>query len=360
MQAESPAGGRLGWPDVLRALAMYGVFLAHLGALSAKISVFCFGFVMQLFFFVCGLFAARYAAIGFLPLLKRLARHLLLPYAVLAGMNLLYAAIKQVPNLGLCALQCLLAIRNRIFIPGLWFIPCLIVTTLAYWGLTRLLRKPIARLAVCLAISLAFRLFKETSEWFWSADSAMLFFFYYALGDVSMPVLRRVTFRGLSAPRKAGFFCASALCLAVTGFSYFLYNAGEAKPFGLVFSDTGLRLFTFAASTATVFLCVIAARLLQNVRILQVIGQNTLAISGTQTITSDFCFQLLWLIGVIWTVRSDWQTLVYGAAQLLFSCYVVAVPLKRLLPFVFGGRSAGKEKAAVERESDTAPASARQ
>ena len=337
MHAESPAGERLAWPDALRAIAMYGVFLAHLGSLSAKISVFCFGFVMQLFFFVCGLFAARCAELGFVSLLKKLVRNLLLPYLVLAAMNLVYAALKHVPNLGLCALQCLLAIRNRIFIPGLWFIPCLIVMTLAYWGLSRLLRRPIARLAVCLVVSLAFRLLKETSEWFWSADSAMLFLFYYALGDLSMPVLRRVTFRSLTAPQKAGFLSAAGLSLAVTVFSYFLYNAGEAKPLGLVFSDTEMRLFTFAASTTTVFLCVVVSRLLQRVRILRTIGQNTLVLSGTQTLASDFCFQLMWFTGIIWTVRSDWQTLVYGAAQLLFSCYFVAIPLKKVLPFIFGG-----------------------
>ena len=166
---------RLLWPDVLRALALYCVILAHLGSFSQKISLFCFGFVMQLFFFISGLFVSHYSKMSLDKLIKKLAVHLLIPHIIISAANIAYAAYKGISGWQDSILQCVIAIRNKILYSTLWFLPCLFVMIVVYWWLSRLIRPALLRLLLCMVLSLAFRIFKEPSQWIWSADTAMMY-----------------------------------------------------------------------------------------------------------------------------------------------------------------------------------------
>lgn len=321
---------RLLWPDVLRALALYCVILAHLGSFSQKISLFCFGFVMQLFFFISGLFASHYSKMSLDKLIKKLAVHLLIPHIIISAANIAYAAYKGISGWQDSILQCVLAIRNKILYSTLWFLPCLFVMIVVYWWLSRLIRPALLRLLFCMVLSLAFRIFKEPSQWIWSADTAMMYMFYYALGDFMMPFLKDVSSEG-GYLKKTLFGSAAVLCLIPTVISYFLYNSAEPSLLGHHMNTLDMMIFMFFCSSATIMSMVGLSMLLQKAALLQNIGKSTLYLFGTQGITADLFTWLLWQLGITWIPRFGWQTLFIGAARLLFSYLIIAVPINTFL-----------------------------
>ena len=321
---------RLLWPDVLRALALYCVILAHLGSFSQKISLFCFGFVMQLFFFISGLFASHYSKMSLDKLIKRLAVHLLIPHIIISAANIAYAAYKGISGWQDSIMQCVLAIRNKILYSTLWFLPCLFVMIVAYWWLSRLIRPSLLRLLFCMVLSLAFRIFKEPSQWIWSADTAMMYMFYYALGDFMMPFLKDVSSEG-SYLKKTLFGSAAVLCLIPTVISYFLYNSAEPSLLGHPMNTLDMMIFMFFCSSATIMSMVGLSMLLQKAGLLQNIGKSTLYLFGTQGITADLFTWLLWQLGITWIPRFGWQTLFIGTARLLFSYLIIAVPVNAFI-----------------------------
>ncbi|MEA4911592.1 MAG: acyltransferase family protein [Oscillospiraceae bacterium] len=327
--AQTMQNGRLAWPDVLRALAVYSVLLAHLGVYSAYVSMFCFGYVIQLFFFVSGLFACVHDGQSLPTLAKWLIRRLLIPYIFLCAVNMLFYGLRSGLSLQKMLLECVLAIRNRLFAPTLWFVPCLIVMTCVYYGLKRLLKNRRLLLAVCCAISLAFLLFKETSQWFWSADSALMFLFYYALGDCAMPFLRRVDasyVRSLTPGKKLAGSFYLVLCAALSVLLYLFVS--PTPQLDITLSDTTLKLFIFFACLGVISLLIVLSMLLQRSELLRAIGRATLPISLAQSLCSWLFFNVCWLLGITWQIWKDYQVLFYGAALLLFSYYSFALPLR--------------------------------
>ena len=329
---------RIAWPDVLRALALYSVILAHLGPYSQRVSLFCFGYVMQLFFFVSGLFAASYKKLDFAELIKKLFLHLLIPHVLLSAINIAYAAYRRIPNWKDGIMQCVLAIRNKIMFPTLWYLPCLIVMIFAYWCLCKLIKNQYLRLLICLAISLAFRIFKEPSQWFWSSDSAMMFIFFFALGDVLMPVLKAVPLSGTPLWKKILFLIVVVLCLVPAVFSYYVFNTQGPVLFGRVMNIRDIQIFTFVSSVATTLVLTGVSYLLQKVDALRMIGRSSILLFAIQGPATDLFTWVLWQIGVTWIPRYDWQVLFLGAARLLFSCYVFAVPVFWLIGKLKGSK----------------------
>ena len=324
-------GKRIKWADVLRAFALYSVILAHLGSFSQRISLFCFGYVMQLFFFVSGLFASSYRKLDFPALLKKLIVHLLVPHIILSAVNIAYAAFRRIPNWQNGIMQCVLAIRNKIMFPVLWYLPCLIVMTLVYWCLCRIIRNDMLRLVLCLAVSMAFRIFKEPSQWFWSSDSAMMFLFYYALGDILMPVLKKIPASDTPVWKKILAGLVALLCLFPVIKSYEIYNSETPVLFDRILSVRDVQIFTFVSSTAAILLFVALSYLTQNSEMLQTIGRRSMLLFAIQGPSVDLFNWLLWQIGVTWIPRFDWQVLFLGAARLIFSCFVFGGPVYWLL-----------------------------
>ena len=317
---------RLPWPDVLRALALYAVVMAHLGSFSQRISLFCFGFVMQLFFFISGLFAKTYTKLEFGPMVRKAALHLLIPHVILSAVNIAYAAYKRIPGWQDSILQCVLAIRNRILYSTLWFLPCLFVMIVVYWCLCRLVRPALLRLILCAAVSLCFRIFKEPSQWFWSADTAMMYIFYFSLGDCMFPFLKDIPSSSGAVWKKILFGAVSVLSLIPTVVSYYVYNSTDPVLFGRHLNTLDLMIFMFVVSVFTIFVFVGLSFILQKARLLQDLGKSTILLFGTQGIAADLFSWVLWQVGITWIPRYGWQALIIGAARLLFSYLIFAVP----------------------------------
>ena len=92
-----------------------------------------------------------------------------------------------------------------------------------------------------------------------------------------------------------------------------------------------MMIFMFFCSITTIMSFVGLSMLLQEATLLQNIGRSTLYLFGTQGIAADLFTWVLWQIGITWIPRFGWQTLFIGAARLLFSYLVIAVPVNALI-----------------------------
>ncbi len=322
---------RLDWPDVLRGIAVISVYLAHLGTYSARISLFCFSYVVPLFFFVSGLFAEVYSELTLKDLCLKLLKRILIPYVFICIVNIIYYRLFARLPWGGMLFDCLTAVRNKIFSSTLWFLPCLVVMTLVYWALKKAVRNRYLLLVLCFAISMGFKIFKEPSQWFWSSDSAMMYLFYYSLGDYLMPWMRKISERDLriSSQKSIGAAVLTAAVM-ITG-SILVYNT-VARPdsaFRIELGDVAARAFTFVIAVFMIAVWVIIALVLRKAAILQTVGRHTMITAFLQSVISWAFTQVCWYIGLTWSVWKDYQTLFYGFALVLFATYVIAVPLKK-------------------------------
>ena len=331
------------WADVLRAFAMYSVVLAHLGAYSMRLSYFCFGFIMQLFFFVSGLFARSYINLEFTELLKKIGKNLLIPHLFLSAINIIYAALTGRDEWYKAFLECFLAIREKVMFPPMWFLPCLSLMIVIYWGINRLVKNPLYVLIICMLISMVSRVFLETMFWIWSANSALMFLFYYAAGCYAFPIITRFDEKSWDTKKvlaSAGLFVVS---LAVTIWTYYIYNSDPVNLFGYVLGTVEHQMLRFFASLFTILLFVIISHVLQKVKLLQIIGKHTIVTFALESIGSDLMVWSFWMLGITWIPRNDWQVVAYALGQLLFRTFILAVPLCMLFPRLLGRKKKEKE-----------------
>ena len=341
------SNSRINWADVLRAFAVYCVILAHLGTYSQPISLFCFGFIMQLFFFISGLFARSYTKLGFFECVGRILYKILLPHVFLCALNILYAVARNRAGWESMILECALAIRGRMQLSVMWFLPCYAVVCLLYWLLAALVRDRTVRLIICLVVSVLSRIFLEGVAWFWSANTALMLLFYYAMGDAMLPTLVRINYPKCSFGYLMG---TTLLGLVGVGVGYVAYNAYNRQPIGIgnfVFSTIGVQLFTFVAAIFIIFALLVLAQLFQNLPLLQTIGKCTIATYALNGIGSDLMFWLFWNLGITWIPRNDAQVLAFGFGQCIFTTFVLSYPLIKLVPFLLGSRGTKKEGAST-------------
>jgi acyltransferase len=144
---------RLHWVDHAKAIGIVLVVVGHTAALPAEVREFIYRFHMPLFFFLAGVLARpERLAEGFGAWLTRQTRALVIPFlgffAISWGWWLLIRNVgdKAKESAGLAwwaPLNGLLwGTGETLFVnPPLWFFPALFVTSVAFWGLWRVLPK---------------------------------------------------------------------------------------------------------------------------------------------------------------------------------------------------------------------------
>ncbi|MBR5502314.1 MAG: acyltransferase family protein [Oscillospiraceae bacterium] len=327
---------RMQWVDVLRGLAVYFIVVGHFTDLAGDFYLFVFSFHVQLFFFVSGLFASRYSGLAVKQLLQQLANRLLIPFAGLAVFHTLFLNVLKgggLPTWLAMMLDCLKGVRNGPYIHNLWFFPCLAVMVLLYRLLQKVCKQRELLLVLCLALSFAMRLFKEDAQWIWSADSAVLYLFYYALGDYVKPFIDAFDYGALACGKKLllwGTGAAASLFAAVwyTGYSNLKEMVGLQLPVAVD------KLVMFFAAVVLIAWAAFVAVLLRRFQLLAEIGKNTMIISATEFISRGIVDELVQLVGL--------QLHYSQMRALLVACLFVAMGyklwaplLKKVFPAVF-------------------------
>lgn len=337
---------RVAWVDSLRGIAIFCIVLGHFTELAGDFYAFVFTFHVQLFFFVAGIFASQKGE-SFKELASYCLKKLLIPYAVLCFINVVLFALRDGSGIGKVAgmlKECLFAMRNNIFCANLWFFPCLILMTLLFFALKKLIKNRWLLLAVCLVLSLAMRLIKEEPMWLWSADSAVLYLFYYALGDTFSKELLAFDPSSFSKKTKPWWILSVVLsflfaCVWFLGFDNLVARLGVSVPTPIK------QVIYFFAAVILLYLAAMLAYAIRRWTLPQKIGRATFIIAATEQITRLILLSTIYLFGIKLTLDNQFKTLIYTCIVISVSYFLFALPLKSCFPALFG-------RLEKERETD--------
>ena len=337
MSTLSTPNGRIQWIDVLRGIAVFCIVLGHFTKVAGDFYMFVFSFHVQLFFFISGMFAAKTAAKSFKEVLRSLANRIVIPYIFLSGANIVFMSIYEGTGIGAAldmARQCFMGRRNALFAGNLWFFPCLALMTLLYWALQKVVKNPQLLLAACLVLSLGMRIIKEEPEWIWSADSAILYVFYYALGDYCMPYIKNFRYSALSKGKKV-LFTVSAVGAAgfaavwFAGFDYLLAAVGVTLPVVLH------KLVRFFAAVVLIYAAMLLAYLLRRSTTLANWGRATFIISACELMGRETVRALLEMFDIQFKPYTQFKIFIYTILIVVAIYHIFARPFQKHFPQIF-------------------------
>ncbi len=327
---------RLLWVDGMRALCILTVFFVHDGLSGGPIlPVIGLACGVPGFFFISGLFAERSRDEALPDYILTRCRQLLIPYAIYTVASLLLCGLMDptiYARLGTELLNILLARRNHLFSAAAWFLPCLFVVNCLYHLMQRFIPRVWLRLALAAVISFLARMFLEEPMLPFSANAALRYLIYYALGDALSPVL--------SGRREHSLISRLRLIMGISGCVVFvlfaafgvydrlLQAAGTHRPLILLWN------FLFALSGFAVF--ALLGQLLSHLPFVTFAGRSTLIFCGTESLARPLLARLLALFGIGLAPGSALGRIFLNGLVLAFICVIFALPIQRFTPWLAG------------------------
>lgn len=183
---------RISWIDVARGIGILLVIYGHgLNAHSYRYLIYAFH--MPLFFFLSGLVFRKKEDESFLVFIKKSAKNLLAPYLFFSFLSISFwiALNYQELTLDVIAQQTLSIFYGNgtngwlAFNTVLWFLPCLFITRVSFWFITRIFQKPMTLGVMLFGISLlGFGLshFFPTLKLFFGIETALNAIVFFGLG----------------------------------------------------------------------------------------------------------------------------------------------------------------------------------
>ena len=329
---------RSGWADVMRLIGIYWILVGHFSGYAGRFYPFVFSFHVPLFFFSSGLFASRRASRGWKSFVGQKALRLLVPYlfygTVCTVLQLIWLDGQFTDLIGY-GLQLLRGVRDQINCgQALWFLPCLFVQSLLYYGICKAVPGRTLRFGICLAAGMGMRLLVAAPFLPWGLDNAVRYLPYYALGDWIMPFLQQAENKTLSRTQQV---VAAVVVLAGLGVSAATYWFGPETLLYPLVAVPALYLTVGVYLYAVMMIALVAAAsfALQRVPALCRLGRYTITVCGLESIlriTVDAVFRLL---GLQMDYTNPYCVLLLCAALVWLGC-TIGSWLERYYP-VLGG-----------------------
>ncbi len=346
MQEQSFAR-RCGWLDVMKLLCLFCVYAMHCDGMG-RYGLAMFPAIPCLFF-CSGCTAARHADISFRRYAAHKAATLLWPYFTFGFLSLLVCVIAEEWPLGYILdwlRRFFYACRANSPVTALWFLPCLFIMSLYYYGLRRLIQNRWALLAVCFALSAAVKILHETPVLPWGVDLAARYLIYYALGDLVFQSLEK---KPLAQRSRGVWAVCSVGTLAAVSFYYlyFYYQSGYfASLLGVGMPLLAIYAEQFFAALGLIVCLGAAGAALQKVPGLCRAGQATLVYCGVEQIVKTLTPLAFQAFGLTMYEAGGAPMLLQTAGLLLIAYYVLAEPIRKYLPWMLRWPfAAAKEKA---------------
>lgn len=336
----SAVSRRSGWADVLRLIGIYWILVGHFSDYAGRFYPFAFAFHVPLFFFASGLFASRGSALGGKRFVAQKALRLLVPYlfygAVSTVLQLIWLDGRFTDLVGY-GLQLLRGVRDQISCgQALWFLPCLFVQSVLYYGLCKAVPGRTVRFVLCLAAGAAARLLVAAPFLPWGVDNAVRYLPYYALGDYLMPALEQIEQRTLSRSRWAAVGAVAAVGLGVSAAVYWFGADSLLRPLAgipAVYLTAGVWL----QAVLMIFAATAAAFVLQRVPALCRLGRYTITVCGLESVLRSTVEALFRLLGLQMDYSNPYCVLLLCAALVWLGC-TVGRWLERYYPVLGGYR----------------------
>lgn len=276
---------RVPWLDVMKCFGIFAIYLGHFGPSGGYSYDFVYTHHVALFFFVSGCTEALSASgKRIVPYIRRRVRSLLIPYFFFGTASVIVYTLTA--NAGAeeagAELLALLsgAVRNSFCAEALWFLTCLFVVQVMFvllsrvfpgWGL------------LPLSAGLAFLAYGVMSPspvtepgWFYNADSALYYFFYYVLGYLLFPAMDRLL--GQAGRYRAAVLGLTAPCLAYALLLYFQ----DSRLMSLFQAPVWGSFLFNVQPVLVIWLYAAAARCVQDVGAFNRIGRETLYLCGSE------------------------------------------------------------------------------
>lgn len=328
---------RIPWIDNCKALAISLVALGHVQSVYL-VNEIIFSFVMPAFFFLSGYTFERSSKAPFAELLRKKIRSLVVPYFGFSAILFLFWFFVR-RNFGMSyqtdatpldvLLQILCGTNSTFFVTPLWFLTCLFMTELCFWGLLRLRKKMLmAFLIIALYVpGLVYITYMEKFQLphlFWNIDQIPFCLYFLALGYV---ISKRNFIDKIlcSSTRNAITLVASALVFGLA----FVVRENTASLF--------LLMHTVMIHSGLLVL-VAFSKILKNNVVLNFVGRNTLTILALHIMVQSILRGVLFKI---FHVTPEFlETSLVSALAMTIATLVILVPailfINRFTPWLAG------------------------
>ena len=317
---------RISWIDNCKALAISLVALGHVQSIYL-VNEIIFSFAMPAFFFLSGYTFDRSANAPFPELLRKKFRSLIVPYIgfsailfafwffVRRNFGLSYQTDATVSDV---LWQILCGTNSTFFVTPLWFLTCLFMTEILFWGLLRFGKKLRILAIVLLFIpGLVYWTYMDLlhlPHLFWNIDQTCFFLTFLAIGLVTSK--RNFTEKYLCS------FKRNLFVILVSAFVFSLaFMAREQTTSLLVFvSMQAVMCFTGLLA----FIAIV--KNIKNNVVLNFIGQNTITILALHIMVQSILRGVLFKV---FHVAPEWIE-----TSLIVSVVLTLVTIAALVPVI--------------------------
>ena len=317
----------------MKCFGIFAIYLGHFGSDGGYSYDFVFTHHVALFFFVSG--CAEVLSTSerrIIPYIQKRIRTLLAPYFFFGVLSVVIYALtanasaRNVRGEFIRMLEG--AVRNSFCAGGLWFLTCLFVVQVIFVLLDRVCPK---WLLLLISEGLAFIIYAVLDSSpihnpgvFYNADSALYYFFYYVLGYLLFPFMEKI-FLDIRKYRLS-VTLISALCLVYAMLLYFKNDHLMS-----VFQIPILGSFLFHIQPLLIiWLYAVVSRWLQDIKIFNEIGRETLYLCGSEYLIKTGIQVVLLSLGFTMEIISPMAVYIYSALMIWIGMKWL-IPLERQL-----------------------------
>lgn len=325
---------RIKWLDVLKFIGIVEIVFGHLGINNTMLGTFVWTHHVPLFFFAAGA-VVSHEPVPFKELFLKKSKTLLLPWIFFALLSItVYALLYNIgarQTLELLLIVVNGCIRNAFFAHSLWFLTCLFVICFVFELLKRM-KHNILILLFCFILFLISELVLPIRPivqptMVWNLDSAMYYIIYYAIGYISFPYINKLLEKQNSRIVRSVYFFSEFLAILFCAAVFFGHNP-LTKLRSNPFLDSIVTLIT---SLIIIWALIFISYVFRNIKLLNIVGQNTLYICGNEFITKTMITSILTSFGIQFSITDSLVGLIYVFFILLIICKILMPVEKAIL-----------------------------
>lgn len=280
---------RIDYIDVAKAIGVFAIWLGHYGPDAGYGYLWVFSWHVPLFFFLSGCMIHMEKERTIFEYIKNKIRTILIPYVFLRIINTVFYILREntdsIAKVKKCIKLIIMGeIRNEGYLQGiaLWFLTCLFVMSIVFHIMLKLNNKFII-LGICVVLMfVGYNIIGKNC--LWNIDGVCKYIFFYCVGYMIFPYISK----WFSNCYNKSVIIVTMLCI--------FYSA---LLFGKVDLLQNIRYFSwFIQPLIGIYVCILGAYILKDIRILQEIGRKSLYLCGTEDIMRYLAFDLVTVIGL--------------------------------------------------------------
>lgn len=342
---------RYDWIDILKFLSIWGVYMMHSKAYGHAADTITIS-ILEAFFFVSGFFFLKGCTEKFLPFVMKKFKQLMLPYyffLLIYFIPMAYDTASRHPDLTKCILQGICAIRDKVFVAALWFLPCLFVLSIIVYILKKITDRIAGRFSLFLLLLLSIAAHAGASQLQqifakyipqlpgvpFSVDWALYFMFYFILGAILFPKLKDLSFAE-NPPYVRRIFWIPGIAAMI-----FLFLGIAQHPAFWFYSQltaqhTLYPLVIAIKSMILVYAMICLSKILENCKLFADMGRQTLLLCCTEQLSVLLLTTAVNLLGLKVNLYTPLAAWIWTFGCMYLSCKILIPFFSANFPLICG------------------------